>query len=426
MLQSWKKEHEAKFRQEAAEIEKRQAAIQQTSYLQKLSDREIEEETQRLRKARYFARFPTKEAALAFAARVDNAELAAGSSLVRSRALAWCTRLLSHEATDRARQFLERSKVLGPCEESRLAEAFILSLTDKDRALRALATTDRPAARSAALRIITNHDRAEGALNWIRRCALTVDDLDSDGKFVLLTNELAVGQWEDVIKDAQKLSKADFENTPVLYYAVAMAYLVQAVPEEYRSLVVMQVPFEACSFPLASDSEALNARRQAAAFFSKTSDIAQSFGVTSAANLAADYALWLQLRDPQDQAKGHEVLRSSLAFAQSSPKAIADYIAKHRAQLYEHLQKPAVQMVEIGMLARAGLIDAANDKLTTAVADGLGQREEQNLRRMISESESADPAFERRKQFEQTSNLGDLANLREHTRSMMRCRLRRL
>jgi hypothetical protein len=71
------------------------AEVQQSAYLQKLSDQDLEQETQRLKKARYFADFPTKEAALAFAASVENAELAAGSSAVRSRTLAWCAQLLS-------------------------------------------------------------------------------------------------------------------------------------------------------------------------------------------------------------------------------------------------------------------------------------------------------------------------------------------
>ena len=103
--------------------------------------------------------------------------------------------------------------------------------------------------------------------------------------------------------------------------------------------------------------------------------------------------------------------RFSLAFAQGSPKAIADYIAKHRAQLYEHLQKPAIQTIEIELLARAGQIGEANEKLTVAMAEGLGQREEQHLRRIISESEGADPTYVRRKQFEQTNDLRDLCNL---------------
>ena len=247
-------------------------------------------------------------------------------------------------------------------------------------------------------------------------------------------NELDVGQWQEALEDAQKITEEDFQDTPVLFHAVAMAYLVQAVAEELRSLVLTQVPFDASLFPLASDSAALHARRQAAAFFSKTSDIAQSFGVATTANPAADYALWLQLRDPQEGKKGLEALRSSmrdpaqslrrvnlalqfgikldissiekeidqrvalsgkgtadeafarfsLAFAQGSPKAIADYIAKHRTQLYEHLRKPAIQTIEIEFLARAGQIGVANEKLNAAVVEGLGQREEQHLRRIIS------------------------------------------
>ena len=233
------------------------------------------------------------------------------------------------------------------------------------------------------------------------------------------------------------------------------------VPEQFRSLVLMQVPFEASVFPLAANAAALHARRQAGAFFSKTSEIAQSFKVTTAANTAADYALWLQLRDPQESDQGLEALRLSmrdsaqslrrvnfalqfgikldiasiekeidrrvalsgkgtsddafarlsLAFAHGSSEAVAEYIAKHRAQLYEHLQKPAIQVIEIEFLARAGQIGAANEKLAAAVAEGLGQREEQHLRRIISESEGADPASERRKQFEKTNDLRDLANL---------------
>jgi pimeloyl-ACP methyl ester carboxylesterase len=446
---------EAKFRPDTVEVQK-------GAFLQKLSDQHIEQETQRLRKARYFAGFPIKEVTLAFADRVDNAELAAGSSVVRSRALAWCARLLSQGDTiNRARPLLERSKVLGTCEEARLAEAIILTATDKDQALGLLATMTSPAARSAAHRIVTIHGKAEGAIDWVRRCGLKMEDFDSDGKFALIMNELSVGDWLDAIEHAAKITEEDFQNAPVLSHAVAMAYLIQAVPEDFRPLVLMQVPFVACAFPLASNAAALQARREAAALFSKTSDMAQSFGAETAANTAADYALWLQLRDPQEGEKGLEALRSSmrdpaqslrrvnlalqfgikldissiekeidrrvalsgkgtadeafarfsLAFAQGSPKAAADYIAKHRIQLYEHLEKPAIQTIEIELLARSGQIGAANEKLTADVAEGLGQREEQRLRRIISESEGADPASERRRLFDQTNDLHDLGNL---------------
>ena len=405
-LKAWKTAHEAKFQQGTAEAEKRQAAIQQGAFLQGLSDREIQQEVDRLRKARQLVGFPIKEAALALARRVDNTELAAGSSTARSVALAWCARFLSlGDTIDLAREFLERSKALGTCEEARIAEAFILSGADKDRALAMLAPINTPAARSAAFRIVTNHDKAEGALEWALRCGLKIEEFDADGKFVLIMGELSVERWQDAFKHATTITDEDFRDCPVLHHAVAMAYLVQAVPEDFRSFVLVNVPFEASHFPLASDAESLRARRQATISFSKASEMAQSFGAATAANSEADYALWLQLRDPRDGSDALEILRSSmrdpalslrrvhfalqfgikldiasmeteidrrvalsgkgtgdealarfsLAFTRGNPKAVADYIAKHRAQLYEHLQKPAIQTIEIELLARAGL-----------------------------------------------------------------------
>ena len=141
---------------------------------------------------------------------------------------------------------------------------------------------------------------------------MTSDDLDADGKFALLMNEFAAEEWNHAIETAAKINDADFENMPVLYYAVAMASLLVAVPEELRASLLIQVPFEASQFPLASDETALNTRRKATSFFSKMSDFAQSLGVTAAANLASDYALWLKLRDPRDHDEALDELRSSM------------------------------------------------------------------------------------------------------------------
>ena len=149
------------------------------------------------------------------------------------KALAWCARLLSLRRAYRPRPpAFGTIEFLGPClEETRLAEAFIICATDKDQTLAMLATVHSSAARSAALRIVTNHDKAEGAVNWVQRCALKIEDFDADGKFDLIMNELGVGQWQEAIEDAQNLSDDDFHDTPILFYAVAMTYLVQAVPE---------------------------------------------------------------------------------------------------------------------------------------------------------------------------------------------------
>ena len=63
------------------------------------------------------------------------------------------------------------------------------------------------------------------------------------------------------------------------------------------------------------------------------------------------------------------------------------------------------------MLARGGQLDTAKERLAEALADGLGETERQHLSRIIAEAEGADPAAERKKQYEKTGRLNDLANL---------------
>ena len=274
-------------------------------------------------------------------------------------------------------------------------------------------------------------------------------------------NELAAQRWQEAADHASQVTDADMMETPALYHTVGMACLMQAVPIELRSSVLAQVPFEVASFPLAADPEALAFRRRAINAFEAVSAFVLKVGVAAASNLASDYALWLKLRDPQAYDKGMEELRESmrdpdqslrrlffalpfglkmdlgavekeidrrvalsgrgtvdeafarfaLAFTQSDPKGTAEYIARHRGQLYEHLQKSGIQTIEIEMLARGGQLDTAKERLAEALADGLGETERQHLSRIIAEAEGADPAAERKKQYEKTGRLNDLANL---------------
>ena len=461
-LKAWKKAHEAKYQQGTTEAAKLHASMQQLAFVQAYSDQQINDEVERIRKGRLLVGFPVKDAAMALATRVDTTELAGGSSEVRARALAWCARLLSQGDTAvRAQDLLQKSKALHACDEASLAEAFMVSATDRNQALAMLARSNTPTARSAALRIVTNCEQAKGAVSWIQGAGLKLDDFDAEGKFVYLMTALGAEEWQRAIEAASEITEEDFKDTPVLYHAVAMASLIQAAPEELRASLMTQVPFEAGQFPLASDEAALGARRNAASLFSKVSDFAQSMGVAAASNLASDYALWLKLRDPRDRNQGLDELRSSmrdptqslrrlnlalrfgiqldlmsiereidqrvalsgkgtadeafarlsLVFAQKSPREAAEYIAKHRDQLYEHLLKSSIQTFEIELLARASLIGTANEMLAKASAEGLGEREQQNLRRIIAECETADPASERKRAFEQSGDLRDLVNL---------------
>ena len=83
---------------------------------------------------------------------------------------------------------------------------------------------------------------------WAQRAGLQLDDFDADGKFAFLMNELVAGEWESAIETASKITDEDFKETPVLYHAVAMTSLIEAVPEELRASLMIQVPFEASRF----------------------------------------------------------------------------------------------------------------------------------------------------------------------------------
>ena len=462
MLVAWKKAHEAKYQKGTVEAGQQQAAMQRQALFTAYSDEQINAEIERICKGRFVTGFPTKDAVYLLATRVDIAEFAGGSSAVRSRALAWCARFLSlGDSVADARVLLDRAKALGNGEEIVIAEAYLLSAQDKQAALATLARLNSPTARSAALRIISNQDGEKGAMTWFDKTGLKFNDFDTDGKLQLLMHAMTTEDWNRAAVWSAEVAEDDFRDTPVLLHAVAMASLVQAVPLEFRSAVLVQVPFEADSFPLASDAAALAARRRAAELFARISDFAQSVAGAAASNPASDFALWLKLRDPRDHAQGMDELRASmrdpaqslrrlnlalqfgikldlmaierqieqrvaisgkgtadeafarfsLAFAQGNPRAAAEYIAHHRTQLYEHLQKKSILTIEVELLARGGLVDQANQLLAQAIAEGLSNREQQSLRRIIAEAGDDDSVAARRANYKQTGELRDLVNL---------------
>jgi hypothetical protein len=290
---------------------------------------------------------------------------------------------------------------------------------------------------------------------------MTLASFDSEGKFFLISNELAAERWQEAADHAAQITDPDMTETPVLHHTVGMACLMQAVPVELRLAVLSQLPFDVASFPLAADPAALALRKRAMKAFESVSAFALKIGVAAASNPASDLALWLKLRDPQAHDEGMGELRESmrdpeqslrrlsfalqfgikldlatieeeidrrvalsgrgtvdeayarfaLAFMQGDPKGTAEYIARHRGQLYEHLNKRAVQTIEIEMLARSGQIGTAKERLGEALADGLGGNEQQHLSRIIAEAEGADPTAERKRQYEETGRLNDLGNL---------------
>ena len=428
-----------------------------------LVNQKIEEQVEKLRKSRPFSDFDQTRSSLSLGRRLAEGELSGGSDEVKGRALAWCARVLSpSDDLEWAEKFLELAKHLGNSTEAKIAEAFVVSQKgDRPAALKVLAGIDSDASRSASLMIVAHHDGAEGALSWMNDAGYTVGDLDSDGKGFLLSHQLQLGRWNEVAQTVGALSEANFDDTPILHHLAALATLVPTIPQDFRTVVLTQVPFDSQEFPLASDAVSMNARRAAHQHFLDAVEAAKQLACPHVARTDDEYALWLELRDPAQRAYGksrlenklndpgtalrfvHHALqcgikldldlverdiersvainagmtidaaiaRLALAFTQPTPEEVANYIARHYNQLAAHIDAKLMRHRQIEMLSRAGLFERANEVLGRLLEEGIPAEQENNLRRIISEAQGSDPIESRKAQYETTRALGDLINL---------------
>lgn len=428
-----------------------------------LVDEKIEEELEKLRKSRFFLEFDGTRSSLRLGRRLAEGDLSGGSDEARGRALAWCARLLSRSAElERAEEFLELAKNLGNFTEAKISEAFIISQNgDKAAALNVLADIDSDVSHSAGMMIVEYHDGVEGTQSWMGAAGYMVGDLDPDGKSVLLRHLLQLGCWEKASQIVGTLSRSDFDETPALHHLAALATLVPTVPQDFRTIVLTQVPFEARDFPLASDAVAMDKRRAAHQHFLDAVEAAKQLACSRAARMDDEYALWLELLDPAQRSHGKNRLESklhdsncalgfvhyalqfgikldlkvverdiersiainggvtidaaiarfALAFIQQTPEEAANYIARHHNQLAAHIDAKLMRYRQIELLSRAGLIEKANEVLAILLEEGIPAEQESSLRRIISEGQGNDPIESRKTQYETTGALGDLINL---------------
>nr|VFJ42623.1 MAG: 3',5'-cyclic AMP phosphodiesterase CpdA [Candidatus Kentron sp. FM]VFJ43315.1 MAG: 3',5'-cyclic AMP phosphodiesterase CpdA [Candidatus Kentron sp. FM]VFK05486.1 MAG: 3',5'-cyclic AMP phosphodiesterase CpdA [Candidatus Kentron sp. FM] len=426
-----------------------------------LVDEAIEQELSRLRKARFIAKFDGIQSAMVLSEKLVDGEFSGGADGVRCRALAWCARILTYKEPDYAERLLAFSQKLGTCPEIPIASAVLDSARGEKRAaLSALAGIDSPMSRSAAFRIVANHDGSQAAIDRLRDTDLTAADLDPDGKLALLTFQHRLGLWEAAGACVEGLSDNDFEEAPVLHHLAAVTHLVSAVPGELRPVVLSQVPFNAADFPLASSAAAIASRRAARQHFLRFAEVMREFDLPAAERVEDEFALWLELRDPDSSINVHgwkrlesrlrdiktalplvnlgvqfgleldlakinreierqialhgggitadaAFARYALAFKEKGPKAVADYLARYRDGLFEHLDKKAITFIEIEMLVRAGLPERARERLSFLVSEGISETERKRLQGLISSANTTDlEAF--KELFRKTDELTDL------------------
>lgn len=463
MLKEWKEKHEAEMQERIDLGSVRQGVLAHPYFPTALVDRKIKEEVDILRKSRFFEEYDRARSSVALGTKLLDGELSGGTDAVRGWALAWCARILSPTAElDEAEGYIKLSKRLTSCPEIDIADAFISSRKgDKGEALSSLARIDSPASRSAALMVVAHHEGAEGVVAWLKSAGIGASELDREGKLYLLAQQLQLAQWEAARDTLNVVSDQDVDEAPVLHHLLAITHLMGVVPTEFRSLVLNQLPFEAASFPLASDAAAMDNRQTAHRHFINAADAARQLDCPRAASLDDEYALWLELRDPEESHEGRKrleaklhnpksalrlvplglqfgiklnlaaveqqieqqialhgeitqdaaIARFALAFTQETPEDVAYYITRHYDQLSKHLDTRAVRFLQIEMFARAGLPQSATECLQLLLEEGISEAEEKRLRLVIAETEGTDQVEAKRAQFMETNSLGDLTSL---------------
>lgn len=460
MLKNWKRNHENKMRN-------RRFTDSDSFYRMRvpieLVDERIEEDLEKLRKSRFFAAFDKVRSSQKLATRLTEGDLSWGSDSVRSRALAWCARFLSlTEKSEEAEKCLGLAKSLGACAEITIAEAFLSSSKDgKKSALKILDDLDLAESRSASLMVVAKHEGARAAVDWLRVAGIEVADLDSDGRYFLLSLLLELADWEAARGCVDELTDENIGEAPALYYMMAMACLLRTVPEEFRASVFRQPPFHARDFPLAPDEASIRERQKARNYFIEAGNIARDLNYSEAVKICEEYVLWLELTDPDKLNEGKRRLenmlrdpkralgvvhlalefgvdldrqkiereiekqaalrgevtfdaaraRFALILAEKSPENIVNRIECYEDELERFSGRKFVLLLKIEVLSRAGLHEKAKECFDTLKREGLSKAECEKTQEAISAAEKNDTVEFAKRQFEETGSLQDLRAL---------------
>lgn len=462
-LIEWKQKHEAKSRKHPGDAGF--DSFSRFQVLTELVDREIKEELKRLRESLFFAGPDYADFWLEFADKLATGKLAWGTDAVKSRALAWCARVLSLEYLKKAEEYLETAKKLETRDETRIAEAFIrLGKKDQKGALKILNGINSPMSRGAAFIILSKGKKgAKKAVDWLDAAGINTTDMDPGGKYCLLENTLKLADWDKAREYIDELTDEDFREVPAFHYMKARVCLLRAVPEELRDALHMRPPFEEADFRLASNTEnIIRERREACKHFATASEIAENLNCSKAAKLCEEYAFWLELSDPETFDEGKRRLearlrspekalhlvrlaihfrinlnlevvekeierqkalegeticydaaraRTAIVFIKKTPEDRANYIDQHEDEMARYFSRKSLRILKIKMFSQAGLLDRANENLDILKEEGLSDAEYGHIRDIIVEAGQSDQVEVAKKHFEKTDSPNDLIML---------------
>jgi hypothetical protein len=419
----------------------------------------LDERLWRLRKARHLKGFDALKETSRLFEDIQNGELAAAGRQSKQVACAWCARIASSADINASRVMLSAAQTYGDAPENNIAEAFQKLHGDKDRdgALALLSNLSSPMASSARFIIVRGSQTADEALAWMQAAGMDIGDLDADGKFFVVSARVAAEQWNDAIKDVDRLGASDFKDSPALEDAAACIHLAAAVHDELKSTIFQLLPLDLKGFPLATDPASLDRCKMARDLFVQSAKALQDVGNPASAE---DFALWLDLRNPasvgaalqalkeslNDPArrlrrvpfaiefgvpldlveveraiereiartggKSFDAVRARLALARTrgSDKEVAAYIRRHHAQLTTYFHANFINGLLIEKLAASGDTSEAQS-LLDSLTGTLGQDGIESLQAIIEEAKAEDPTALREAQYASTQSLSDLGVL---------------
>lgn len=432
---------------------------------QHLQDEKIEILTSEISSLRFFGSFPKEKKAAYLAESIIDGELSGGTPQAKARALALLARYLCiGEWAEQAKSWLSISQKLCPTKESEIAQAFIDAIgTNNVNAASALLKVGSPSNYDAFFMIKKTVEGNDAALGWLESAGLSSQDLDNDGKVVLVSALLTEHQWEKALNLVQTIGDESLSISPALAQLSAFTFLVNAIKAvELRESVLTYIPLAADRFPLADDSESIMLRNRAVELFKVCSDQARHLGAEDVASMSDYYVLWLQLRNSETHEQAmvelqsyfvsytqktleylplafafgididfesieHEVNRQTalspennailglarfvLAQTQKPISAAVDYISRHRNQMERSVNSVAISMLEIEALAKSGLVDDAQQLLQNVGDLGASDAEVRNLQNIIESVKGADPVALAISQYQQSEAISDLVYL---------------
>ena len=434
-------------------------------YASHLQDEKIVKLTNEISHLRFFVFYRTVDKVNRLADSILDGELRGGTPPVKARALALLARYLCFsDNVEIAKSYLNASKKLTQTKEAVVAEVFIqVNEQDNIDLVAQLAKEQCALHYSAIFMLRRNKGGANEAISWLNSAQLKIEDLDVDGQLTLMNVLLETEQWDRALKEVCNLQSIVKIDSPALAQACAFTFLTNAIKVvELRRTVMQQIPFAAESFPLADDIQSIKLRNKAVNMFKLCSELAKSLGAEEVVDLSEKFALWLELRNPEtfEEAKHkvesytsdctlkalkylplafafrvdlnyqkieEEVTRQTalcndtnpalggarfvLALNQKGYPKVVEYINNHRGQLTKHVGHSTINILEIEVLAKAGLTEDAEVLLINLEDKGVSASEIKQLRNIIASVKGEDPIALAINQYSETKNVSDLAHL---------------